>query len=88
MPSQNLNANVLVMEPSEDWDRCDAAVLLPPPELCGILLQRQMGPNRVVIPSVGLENTVQVRLAEHDQVIEAFAPDRADEALDVAVLPR
>jgi hypothetical protein len=26
--------------------------------------------------------------AEHDEVIEAFAPDGADEALDMAVLPR
>ena len=47
-----------------------------------------MGPDRVVVRGVRLENAAQIRLAEHDQVIEAFAPDRADEALDVAVLPR
>jgi hypothetical protein len=75
------------MEPPEDRNRCDAAALLSPPELWSILAQRRMGPERVVVQSVGLENAAQVRLAEHDQVIEAFAPDRADEPLDVAVLP-
>jgi hypothetical protein len=29
-----------------------------------------------------------VLFVEHHQVVERFAPDRADEALDVAVLPR
>jgi hypothetical protein len=41
-----------------------------------------MGPNGAVVRSVGLENAAQMRLAEHDLVIEAFAPDRADEPLD------
>jgi hypothetical protein len=36
----------------------------------------------------GQQNTTQLRFVEHDQVIEAFAPNRSDEALDVAVLPR
>jgi hypothetical protein len=30
----------------------------------------------------------QLRFVEHDQVIEAFAPNRADGALDMAVSPR
>ncbi len=29
-----------------------------------------------------------MRFVKHDEVIEAFAPNRSDEALDVAVLPR
>ena len=33
-------------------------------------------------------NAMQLRFVEHEQVIEAFAPNRSDEALDVAVLPR
>ena len=42
----------------------------------------------VVIGSVIPQNATQLRFVEHDQVIEAFAPNRADEALTVAVLPR
>jgi hypothetical protein len=47
-----------------------------------------MRPDLVVIGSVIPQNATQLRFVEHDQVIEAFPPDRADEALDVAVLPR
>jgi hypothetical protein len=39
VPSQNLNRNVLMMQLAEDWDRCDAAELVPPPELWSVLLQ-------------------------------------------------
>src|SRR5258708_40168022 len=42
----------------------------------------------VVIGRVILQNATQLRLVEHDQVIETFAPNRADEPLDEAVLPR
>ena len=38
--------------------------------------------------SVSLEDTAQVRLAEHDKVVERFATNRSDEPFDVAVLPR
>jgi hypothetical protein len=38
--------------------------------------------------SVLPQNATQLRFVEHDQVIEAFAPNRSDEAFDVAVLPR
>src|SRR6202051_3315491 len=47
-----------------------------------------MRPDLIVIGSVIPQNARQLRFVEHHQLIEAFAPDRADEALDVAVLPR
>src|SRR5215469_4120893 len=43
--------------------------------------------NLVVIRGVSLEAATQVRLAEHHQMIEAFAPSRTDEPLDVSILP-
>ena len=46
-----------------------------------------MRPDLLVIGSVILQNATQLRFVENYQVIEAFAPNRADEALDVAVLP-
>ena len=39
VPIQNLNPDVLMMEPAEDWSRRDAADLLPTPELWSILIQ-------------------------------------------------
>src|SRR5713226_738120 len=47
-----------------------------------------MSPDLIVIRSVSLQNTVQVRFAEHDEVVESFATYRSDEPLNVAVLPR
>src|SRR5215472_443323 len=46
-----------------------------------------MGPNLVVIRGISLEAATQMPLAEDDQMIEALAPSRTDEPLDVSVLP-
>jgi len=86
VPIQNLNPDVLMMEPAEDWYRCYSADLLPPPELWSILIQRQMCPELVVVRRVSLQDTKPVRFAEHDEVVERFAPDRFDEPLNVAVI--
>jgi hypothetical protein len=41
----------------------------------------------VVIGTILLEHATQMGFVEHDQVVESFASNRADEALEVAVLP-
>ena len=76
------------MQPTQNRDGCDGAELVRVPKIRRILVQREMRPNLVVIGSVILQNATQMRFVEHDQVIKAFATNRADEALDVAVLPR
>src|SRR5258708_4924150 len=88
VPSQNLDPDVLMMEPAEHRYRCDAAGLLPPSKIWSVFIQGEMGPDLIVVKSVVLQNATQLRFVEHDQVIEAFAPNRADETLEVAVLPR
>ncbi len=40
----------------------------------------------ILIRSVRPQDTAQVRFAEHDEVVERFAPDRFDEPLNVAVI--
>src|SRR6202171_3943263 len=47
-----------------------------------------MRPAVVVILKVCRQHTAQVTLIEDDDVIETFAADRADDALDIGVLPR
>ena len=76
------------MQPTQNWDGCDGAELVRAPKIRRILVQREMRPDLVVIGSVILENATQLRFVEHHQVVERFTPDRADEPLDVAVLPR
>ena len=73
--SQNLNSDILMMESAEDWYRCDAAELLRASKIRRILVQRKMRPDLVVIGSVVLQNPTQLRFVEHEQVIEAFAPN-------------
>jgi hypothetical protein len=47
-----------------------------------------MRPASVVILKVRRPHTAQVTLIEDYDVIEAFTADRADDALDIGVLPR
>ena len=57
------------------------------PRLGAILVQREMRAASVVIVKVGRQHTAQVTLIEDDDVIETFAADRADDALDIGILP-
>jgi hypothetical protein len=58
------------------------------PGLWAILVQREMRPAVVVILKIRRQRTAQVMLIEDDDVIETFAADRADDSLDIGVLPR
>jgi hypothetical protein len=49
---------------------------------------RDGSPDLIVIGSVSLQHTAQVRFAEHDQVVERLATYRSNEPLNVAVLPQ
>jgi hypothetical protein len=57
------------------------------PRLGTVLVQREMRTASVVIVKVCRQHTAQVTLIEDDDVIETFAADRADDALDIGVLP-
>ena len=56
--------------------------------LGAILAEREMCSALVVILKVCRQHTAQVTLIEDDDVIETFAADRANDALDIGVLPR
>jgi hypothetical protein len=84
---QNLNPDVLMIEPAEDWYRSDAADLPASARTLEHPYPMTDVSDFVVIRRVSLEDVAQVRLAKHDQVVEGFATDRSDEPLNVAVLP-
>jgi hypothetical protein len=46
-----------------------------------------MRPDLIVIRSVILQHSTQLHLVEHDEVVETFAPNRADEALVAFLSP-
>ena len=78
-----------MVQPADLWegnnDTCRGR--LSRPRLGAILVQREMRAASVVILKVFRQHTAQVTLIEDDDVIETFAADRADDALDIGVLP-
>src|SRR6202035_4155785 len=53
----------------------------------GVFVQRSMGPRHIIIGGISAWDPAQVRFAKHDHVVETFAADRADESLNVSILP-
>ena len=53
----------------------------------GVLVQRSMGSRLIIVGSIGAYDSAQVRFTEHDHVVQAFPADRANEPLNVSVLP-
>ena len=50
--------------------------------------KREVCPGSMVVVDVGRENTPQVPLVEDDCIVQTVSADRADDALDVRILPR
>ncbi len=50
-------------------------------------MQCEMSPDLVVVGSVTLQETTQVRLTEHDCAVETLTAQRPDKSLDVPVVP-
>ena len=50
--------------------------------------KREVCPGSMVVVDVGRENTPQVPLVEDDCIVQTVSADRADDALDVCILPR
>ena len=53
----------------------------------GVLVQRQMGASLVVIYQVRSEQLPKVTLAEHNDMIEYFPSDRANQPFCIGILP-
>ena len=78
----------LVMKSAEDRPSGDLSEPVDRSMTRRIFVQGQMCSAFVVIAGVGGENPAQMGLAEDDDLIEAFAANRADQSLCVHVLPR
>jgi hypothetical protein len=52
-----------------------------------VLGQGEMRSRRIVVVGVSAQHAAEMALAEHENMIETVAAERADQALDVAVLP-
>jgi hypothetical protein len=75
------------MKAAQDRLGGDDAETLDLPMNRGVLVQRSMCPRLIIIGGICAEYPAQVHLTEHDHMVEAFPPDRADESLNVGILP-
>ncbi len=78
------------MKASHPWEFDHSAELGPldPAGLWSIARQGQVAPGRVVVLEVPSQDSAEVDLIEHDDMIEAFPAERADQPFRVRILPR
>ena len=75
------------MESAEEWDCCEYPNRLHGTTKRGVLFERKMGTDAIVIVGIGSEDLAQMGLAQDQDMVQAFSPDRADEPFSVSVLP-
>jgi hypothetical protein len=78
------------MEQAADFGKLDDLPChreLDRPEVGRVLVERKMGARSVVVSEIADQDTAEVSLAEDEHVIQALAPDRADEPLREGILP-
>ena len=80
---------VTMMQAADLWDRNNLASgrLAYGPGLRTILGEREMRPRPMIILNVRRQDAAQMTLIENYDVIETLAPDRANDPLDISVLP-
>src|SRR6266540_993292 len=80
---------VAMMQAAHLWEHDNLACggWLYAARLRTILVEREMRSGPVMILKIPRQHTAQVTLVEDDDVIQTFAADRANEALDIWILP-
>jgi hypothetical protein len=58
------------------------------PEVGCVLVEREVGTRLMVVSGVSGQDAAEVTIAEDENVIQALAPDRADEPFREGILPR
>ena len=85
--AENLSSDVVVVKSAKDGVRFDASDSLNLPSDRRILIQGSMRSDVVVIASVRFQNPAQMCLAQDNDMVHTFAPDRSDQPFDKAILP-
>src|SRR3981081_223477 len=76
------------MKAAEDGRRHDAARVLDGAMDRGVLVERPMSSQLVIIGGILHQNLAQVRFAQYNHMVDALASDRSDQPFGEAVLPR
>jgi len=79
---------VLMMKASEEGNGGERSDRLHGTTKRDVLFERKVGKDAIVIVGIGSEDLAQMGLAQDQDMVQAFAADRADDALDIGILPR
>jgi hypothetical protein len=86
--TENLNTGVVVMKSAQHGTRTDHTGSLNGARNRRILVQGSMRSDAIVIVGVGFQDPTQMHLTQDNDVVHALTPDRSDQPLGNAVLPR
>jgi hypothetical protein len=75
-----------MVESAKDRIRDNVAEPLDGPSAGRILTEQNVGPNLIVIGRVFRKDSPKVLGVEHQQMVRALAPDRADQAFNISVI--
>src|ERR1035437_3885125 len=84
---RKLDSAIMVVKAAEDRLRCDCADALNRAMKRGVLVQRAMSPQLIIVGSIRAEDSAQVLFPEHDHLVQALPADGADESLNISILP-
>ena len=79
MCTENLSSAVVVMKSAQDGARPDLTGSLNRTRNRRILLQQSMRSDAIVIVGVGFQDPTQMHLAQDNDVVHTFTPDRSDQ---------
>ena len=86
--TENLDSDVLMMQPADHGIRHNASDPLNRARDRRILSQGAMSSRRVVIARIGFYESAQVLLTQCDDMVNTFASDRPNQPFHEAILPR
>ena len=85
---RNSNSHVQMMKSAEKWRRQNATNGMYCSRRRRVLVDRKVRASVVIVGRVRSQQMAEMPLAEHDNVVQTFPPDRTDRPFAISVLPR
>ena len=81
---------VAMVKTADLWNRDHLAAVrrIDGASIRAIFVEREMCPRAVIVIDVRRQGAAQMAFVDHEYVIQALATNRADDPLDVGILPR
>jgi len=86
--TENLSSGVAVVKSAQDGARTHQPRSLNQARNWRIFVQGSMRSEDIVVVGVGFQDLAQMHLAQDNDVVRTFTPDRSDQSFGKATLPR